>query len=76
MSQKDTADYTKGHRGFAGQTDSLFSVDAVKIIHQASRGYPQTVNNMALAGLMATRSAQSAIAVQFAAQSAVTEFTE
>ncbi len=76
MNLEDTADYIKGHLGFAGRADPLFSEDAVTVIHQASRGYPRTVNNLALAALMATRAAQNAIVDQSAAQSAVSEFSE
>ena len=66
----------QGAPGFAGRADPLFSEDAIKVIHQAPRGYPRTVNNLALAGLMATRAAQGAIVDQSAEQSAVSEFTE
>lgn len=76
MSLDDTTDYIKGHLSFAGRADPLFSEDAITAIHQASRGYPRTVNNLALAALMAARSTQSAMVDQSAAQSAVTEFTE
>lgn len=76
MSLEDTTDYLKGHLGFAGRADPLFSEDAIAVIHQASRGYPRMVNNIALAALMATQAAKGAIVDQSAAQSAVTEFSE
>ena len=76
MNAEDTGAYIKGHLGFAGRSDPLFSEDAITVIHQASRGYPRTINNLALAALMATRSTKSAIVDQSAAQSAVSEFTE
>ena len=76
MSLEDTTDCIKGHLGIEGRADPLFSEDAIKVIHQASLGYPRTVNNLALAALMAPRSAQATIVDQSAAQSAVTEFTE
>lgn len=76
MNLEDTTDYIKGHLGFAGRADPLFSEDAIAVIHQASRGYPRMVNNLAVAALMATRSMQGAIVDQSAAQSAVSEFTE
>ncbi|MFQ4149723.1 AAA family ATPase [Arthrobacter sp. LAPM80] len=76
MNPADTGDYIKGHLSFAGRSDPLFSEDAITTIHQASRGYPRTINNLALAALMATRSTKSAIVDQSAAQSAVSEFAE
>lgn len=76
MNLEDTATYIKGHLGHAGRSDPLFSDDAITVIHQASRGYPRTINNLSLAALMATRSAKSAIVDQSAAQSAVSEFSE
>jgi type II secretory pathway predicted ATPase ExeA len=77
MNVEDTGDYIKGHLGFAGRSDPLFSEDAIAVIHQASRGYPRMVNSIALAALMATQAAKGAIVDQSAAQSAVvTEFSE
>lgn len=76
MGLEDTTNYIKGHLGYAGRSDPLFSEDAITVIHQASRGYPRTVNNLALAALMATRSTQNAIVDRSAAQSAVSEFSE
>ena len=76
MNLEDTGGYITGHLGFAGRSDPLFSEDAITVIHQASRGYPRTINNLALAALMATRSTKSAIVDQSAAQSAVSEFSE
>lgn len=76
MGLEDTTSYIKGHLDYAGRSDLLFSEDAIAGIHQASRDYPRTVNNFALAALMATRSTQKAIVDQSAAQSAVSEFSE
>lgn len=76
MGLEDTGDYLKKHLGFAGRSDTLFSDDAVAVIHQASRGYPRMINNLATAGLMATYSAKKTIVDQSAAQSAVAENNE
>lgn len=59
MNQEDTGAYIKGHLGFAGRADPLFFEDAITVIHQASRGYPRTISNLALAALVATRSAKA-----------------
>lgn len=76
MNKEDTPEYIKGHFGFAGRSGPLFSEDAIAVIHQASRGYPRTVNNLSRAALVATRSAKSVMVDQSAAQSAVSEFSE
>ncbi|MGP9504351.1 ExeA family protein, partial [Specibacter sp. AOP5-B1-6] len=76
MTLEDTGDYIKSHLSFANRPDPLFSEDAITVIHQASRGYPRTINNLAIAALMATRSTKGAIVDQAAAQSAVSEFSE
>lgn len=76
MNLEDTGSYIKSHLSFAGRADPLFSEDAITVIHQASRGYPRTINNLAIAALMASRSTKSAIVDQSAAQSAVSEFSE
>ena len=54
MNFADTADYISHHLNFAGRSDTLFSVDAITAIHQASRGYPRAINNLAVRSLIAT----------------------
>lgn len=76
MSLADSHEYVQKHLAYAGRTDPLFSEDAIGVIHQASRGYPRMINNLALAALMATRARASGVVDQSAAQSAVAEFTE
>ncbi len=76
MNADDTGAYIKGHVGFASRSDPIFSEDTITVIHLESRGYPRTINDLALAALMATRSTKSAIVDQSAAQSAVSEFSE
>ncbi|MDD4866932.1 MAG: AAA family ATPase, partial [Mycobacterium sp.] len=51
MSSTDTADYIGHHCKIAGRTDTLFSEDAIGLIHNASRGHPRAVNNLALHAL-------------------------
>ena len=76
MSTADTSDYIRHHLKFAGRSDPLFSDDATTAIHQAARGYPRTVNNLAIAALIATYAAQKNIVDLSAAQSAITENSE
>jgi type II secretory pathway predicted ATPase ExeA len=48
MTPADTADYIAHHAKIAGRTDPLFSDDAITLIHNAARGYPRAVNNLAV----------------------------
>ena len=76
MSFADTTDYISHHLKFAGRSDTLFSDDAITAIHQASRGYPRAVNNLAVSSLIATYAADKAIVDLSATQSAITENSE
>lgn len=57
MDLADATDYIGHHLKFAGRSDTLFSDDAVTAIHQASRGYPRAINNLAISALIATYAA-------------------
>lgn len=76
MGLSDTGDYVRHHLKLAGRSDALFSDDAIAAIHQASRGYPRAVNNLAVSALIATYAANKTIVDQGAAQSAITENSE
>ena len=76
MNQADTADYIGHHLKYAGRSDTLFSDDAIAAIHQASRGYPRAVNNLAVGSLIATYAADKTIVDLSATQSAITENSE
>jgi len=60
MSGADTADYIRHHCKI-GRADTLFSEDAIALIHNASRGHPRAVNNLALHALTAAFAADHAI---------------
>lgn len=73
MSAEETADYIGHHAKIAGRTDTLFSDDAIGLIHNASRGYPRAVNNLAVAALTATFARNTTIVDEKAARAAITE---
>ncbi len=73
MAPADTADYIAHHIKIAGRSDPLFSDDAVSLIHNAARGHPRSVNNLAVHALTAAFAAKSAIVDEKAARIAVTE---
>ncbi len=53
MSTQETAGYVTHHLRLAGRSDTLFSDDALALIHQVSRGLPRAVNNLAVQALVA-----------------------
>jgi type II secretory pathway predicted ATPase ExeA len=76
MDLPQTADYLRHHLTLAGRSDTLFSDDALIVIHQASRGLPRAVNNLALQSLVATFTAKKSIVDQSAAKMAVVEVVD
>jgi type II secretory pathway predicted ATPase ExeA len=75
MDLAETSAYLRHHLALAGRSDPLFSDDAVNVIHQASRGLPRAVNNLALPALVATFAADHNIVDHAAAKMAVVEVT-
>jgi type II secretory pathway predicted ATPase ExeA len=73
MTREETASYVAHHLRLAGRSDPLFSDDAIDRIHQAARGLPRAVNNLALQGLVAAYANRSAIVDDKAARAAVAE---
>lgn len=61
MTDKETGSYLRHHLALAGRDDTIFSDDAVTLVHQTSRGYPRAVNNVALQALVAAFAAHKAI---------------
>ena len=53
MDPTETAGYVAHHLKIAGRSDTLFSDDALALIHQVSRGLPRAVNNLAVQSLVA-----------------------
>ena len=75
MALEETASYVKHHLKLAGRTDTLFSDDALALIHQTSRGYPRMVNNLASQALIAALTEGKAIVDESSTRTAVTEVT-
>jgi type II secretory pathway predicted ATPase ExeA len=53
MDATETGAYTARHPRLAGKADTLFSDDAIALIHQVSRRMPRAVNNLAVQALVA-----------------------
>lgn len=75
MSAEETADYLRHHLALPGRSDTLFSDDAITLIHTTSRGYPRAVNNLSIAALLAAFATGKAIVDESSARTAVTEVT-
>jgi type II secretory pathway predicted ATPase ExeA len=75
MTDTETASYLTHHLNLAGRSDTLFSDDAIALIHQVSRGLPRAVNNLAIQALVAAYAANKAIVDESSARAAVAEVT-
>lgn len=67
--------YLKHHLAVAGRTQPLFAEDAVARLHQAANGLPRSLNNLALAALMAAAAEDKDLVDDACAKRAVAEFT-
>lgn len=75
MDPGETKSYLAHHLTIAGRSDTLFSDDAIALIHQVSRGLPRAVNNLAVQSLVAAYATDKAIVDESSARAAVTEVT-
>jgi type II secretory pathway predicted ATPase ExeA len=75
MDTAETKTYLAHHLNLVGRTDSLYSDDAIALIHQVSRGLPRAVNNLATQALVAAFAADKTIVDESSARAAVTEVT-
>lgn len=76
LDQTETGSYVAHHLALAGRSDTLFSNDAIALIHQASRGLPRLINNLAVQSLIAAFAANQAIVDESAARAAVSEVSD
>jgi type II secretory pathway predicted ATPase ExeA len=75
MTDEQTAGYITHHLKLAGRADTLFSSDAVTLIHDAARRLPRAVNNLATQALVAAMAGRKNIVDKQSARAAVTEVT-
>lgn len=75
MTPTETASYATHHLKLVGRSDTLFSDDALTLIHQVSRGMPRAVNNLCVQALIAAYATSKAIVDESSARAAVTEVT-
>ncbi len=75
MDPAETGGYITHHLKLAGRNDTIFSDDAINLIHQVSRGMPRAINNLAIQALVAAFADNKAIVDESSARAAVTEVT-
>jgi type II secretory pathway predicted ATPase ExeA len=73
LSLKETAGYIHHHLSLVGRGDSLFSDDAISLIHSSSAGIPRRINNLSIQALMAGFIEQKAIVDESSVKRAVAE---
>lgn len=75
MTTQETGSYINHHQKLAGRSDTLFSDDALALIHQVSHGLPPAVNNLAIQALVAAYASNKAIVDESSARAAIAEPT-
>ncbi|MGH9099851.1 MAG: hypothetical protein ACRDV8_06430, partial [Acidimicrobiales bacterium] len=65
----------RAHLAHAGRSDTLFSDDAVRLIHTHARGTPRGINRLAITTLLAACTSGKSIAGESSARTAITEDT-
>jgi type II secretory pathway predicted ATPase ExeA len=75
LSAAETTSYVQHHLALAGRSDTLFSDDAIGLIHDVSRGLPRQVNNLAVSSLIAAFASKKSIVDESAARAAVAEIS-
>jgi type II secretory pathway predicted ATPase ExeA len=73
MNMTETTSYVQHHLALAGRSDTLFSDDAIELIHDTSRDLPRLINNLAVQSLIAAFAANKAIVDESTARVAVSE---
>ncbi len=73
MDRDETGAYIAHHLRVAGRTDTIFTDDAVALIHQVSRGLPRAVNNLATQALVAAYATNKSLVDESSARAAATE---
>ena len=73
MSAEEASSYVSHHLKLCGRSDTLFSDDAFSSLHQAGRGIPRAVNNLARRALVAASANRGALVAEKADRKAITE---
>jgi len=75
LTQAEAGGYIRRHTEQAGRSDTLFSDDAVRVIHGQARGLPRAINRLAVTSLLAATAAGKTIVDESSARTAIAEET-
>lgn len=75
LTPTEAGGYVRRHTEQAGRSDTLFSDDAVRVIHGQARGLPRAINRLAITALLAACSAGKTIVDESSARTAIAEET-
>ncbi|MGW0086517.1 hypothetical protein [Streptomyces sp. NPDC003393] len=75
MTSEETTSYLTHHLALVGRSDTLFSDDAINLIHDTARGYPRAVNNLAVQALLSAYADNKSIVDESSVRAAVAEVT-
>jgi type II secretory pathway predicted ATPase ExeA len=73
MKPEETTSYIRHHLNLAGRSTPVFTDDAIGLIHQAARGLPRAVNNLATHALTAAWATKAELVDENAARQAIAE---
>ena len=73
LTPAEAAGYIRRHLEQAGRSDTLFSDDAVRVIHDQARGLPRAINRLAITALLAACATGKTIVDESSARTAISE---
>ena len=73
LSLSEAGGYIRAHLQHAGRSDTLYSDDAVRIIHGHARGLPRAINRLAITALLAACATGKTIVDESSARTAISE---
>lgn len=73
MTEAETPGYIRHHLNICGRDTPLFTEDSVALIHQVSRGYPRTINDLCRQALLAGRASRKTLIDDTTTRTAISE---
>ena len=73
MAETETSAYIRHHLQISGREAPLFTDEAVSLIHQVSRGYPRTINNICRQAMLAGRASRKTLLDEAIIRTAISE---
>jgi type II secretory pathway predicted ATPase ExeA len=75
LTPPEAGGYIRRHLEQAGRSDTIFSDDAIAVIHAQARGLPRAINRLAITALLAACAAGKTIVDESSARTAISEET-